>query len=173
MFRRRMRRRVSKPRQANCQTGRVAAVTTTLRERALACLARREHSRAELARKLAAHAESDEALSALLDDLETSRLLSDARYVEMRLNARRERYGNARLSQELRANGVDAAVVEDALAACGDEVSRARQVWQRKFGARPPAQDAAGRAKQMRFLMGRGFSGETIRRVLRGEFDEE
>ena len=60
-------------------------VETTLLDRALACLARREHSRAELARKLASHAESADALTALLDDLESRRLLSDARYAEMRL----------------------------------------------------------------------------------------
>lgn len=145
----------------------------SLRARALGMLARREHSRAELARKLAAYAESDEVLAALLDDLEARRLLSDARYVEARLNARGARYGNRRLSQELRARGVDAALVETALAACGDEVARARQVWQRRFGAQPPALDAAGRAKQVRFLMRRGFSGEAIRRVLGADFDEE
>ena len=148
-------------------------VETTLLDRALACLARREHSRAELARKLASHAESADALTALLDDLESRRLLSDARYAEMRLNARSARFGNTRLTQELRSRGVDGAVVEEALAGCEDELSRARQVWQRKFGVRPPAQGAAERAKQTRFLMSRGFSGETVRRVVRGDFDDE
>ena len=120
-------------------TANTANSSVSLRARALGMLARREHSRAELARKLAAYAGSDEALAALLDDLEARRLLSDARYVEARLNARGARYGNRRLSQELRARGVDAALVETALAACGDEVARARQVWQRRFGALPPA----------------------------------
>lgn len=49
----------------------------------------------------------------------------------------------------------------------GTELERAREVWRRKFGE--PAADAAGRAKQMRFLAARGFAGETIRRVLGGE----
>ncbi len=146
----------------------------SLRERALRLLARREHSRAELARKLTAHAESAEALAVVLDDLEARRLLSDARYVEMRLNARSARFGNARLAQELRTQGgVDGELVETALADCGDELARARQVWQRKFGDRPAPADAAGRAKQMRFLTSRGFSGETIRRVLRGDFEDD
>ena len=146
----------------------------SLRERALRLLARREHSRAELARKLTAHAESAEALVVVLDDLEARRLLSDARYVEMRLNARSARFGNARLAQELRTQGgVDGELVETALADCGDELARARQVWQRKFGNRPAPADAAGRAKQMRFLTSRGFSGETIRRVLRGDFEDD
>ena len=77
------------------------------------------------------------------------------------------------LAQELRTQGVDGELVETALADCGDELARARQVWQRKFGDRPAPADAAGRAKQMRFLTSRGFSGETIRRVLRGDFEDD
>ncbi|MFZ2855540.1 MAG: recombination regulator RecX [Rhodocyclaceae bacterium] len=142
----------------------------TLRERALRLLARREHTRVELARKLAPHAESEEELAALLDDLTERRLLSDERYVEMRLNARRARFGNARLAHELRTQGVAEELVREALAAGEEEPARARQVWQRKFGSMPV--DAAERARQMRFLMSRGFSGETIRRVLRGDFED-
>jgi regulatory protein len=145
----------------------------TLRERALRLLARREHARAELARKLAPHAESSEALEVLLDDLSARRLLSDERYVEMRLNARGARFGNARLAHELRTQGVSEELVEAALATGEDELTRARQVWQRKFGSNPGAPDATERARQMRFLMSRGFSGETIRRVLRGDFEDD
>jgi regulatory protein len=144
----------------------------TLRERALRLLARREHARAELARKLAPHAESPEALEALLDDLGARSLLSDERYVEMRMNARAARFGNARLGFELRTQGVSEELVAAALATTDDELSRARQVWQRRYGARPAA-DSAERARQMRFLMSRGFSGETIRRVLRGNFEDD
>lgn len=143
----------------------------TLRERALRFLARREHARAELARKLAPHAESAEQLAALLDELAARRLLSDARYAEMRVNARGARYGDARLAHELRTQGVADELVAEALAAGGDELSRARAVWLRKFGAAPA--DATERAKQMRFLMSRGFAGETIRRVLRGDFEDD
>lgn len=145
----------------------------SLREKALRLLARREHSRAELARKIAAHAESAEQLEAVLDDLTDRRLLSDERYAEMRMHARAARFGNARLAHELRTQGVAEEIVDAALAAEGDELTRARQVWSRKFGALPPAQDAAGRARQMRFLMSRGFSGETIRRVMHGNFEDD
>mgnify|MGYP003592037083 CR=1 FL=1 len=145
----------------------------TLRERAVRLLARREHSRAELMRKLAPHAESPEDVAAVLDELVARHLLSDERYVEMRLNQRSVRYGNARLAQELRTQGVDCALVESALADCDDEIDRARQVWSKKFGERPPAGDIAGRAKQMRFLISRGFSSETVRRVLCGDFEDE
>ncbi len=145
----------------------------TLRERALRLLARREYSRVELARKLSPHAESAEALESLLDGLSASRLLSDERYVEMRMNARGRRFGNARLAYELRTQGVAEDLVEAALAAGGDELTRARQVWMRKFGDRPETPDAGQRASQMRFLTSRGFSGETIRRLLRGDFEDD
>jgi regulatory protein len=143
----------------------------TLRERALRLLARREHARIELSRKLAPHAESAEQLEALLDNLAERGLLSDERYVEMRLNARRARFGNARLAHELRTQGVAAELVNEALASGEDELSRARQVWQRKFDGQTA--DVTERARQMRFLINRGFSGETIRRVLRGDFEDD
>ena len=145
----------------------------TLRARALRLLARREHARAELARKLSPHAESSAALEVLLDDLSARRLLSDERYVEMRLNARAARFGNARLACELRAQGVAEELVASALAASDDELKRARQVWQRKYGDQSPVLDASECARQTRFLMSRGFSGETIRRMIRGDFEDE
>ena len=146
-------------------------MSDSLRERALRLLARREHARVELSRKLAPHAESAEQLAALLDNLAERSLLSDERYVEMRLNARRARYGDARLAHELRTQGVAGELVSAALAGGQDELGRARQIWQRKFGEQ--GADAAERARQMRFLMNRGFSGETIRRVLRGDLEED
>jgi regulatory protein len=148
-------------------------MSVTLRERALRLLARREHARAELARKLAPHAESAEELEMLLDDLSERRLLSDERYVEMRLNARGARFGNARLAYELRTQGVSEELVGTALASTDDELTRARLVWQRKFGNKPEALDADERARQTRFLMSRGFSGEIVRRVLRANLENE
>lgn len=143
----------------------------SLLARALGYLARREHSRAELRRKLVAHAESAGQLDGLLDDLEGKKLLSDRRFTEVMARSRGARFGAARVKQELRARGVADALVREAV---GDlshtELQRARQVWRRKFDA-PPA-DAAERARQMRFLAQRGFSAEVIRRVVRGGDDD-
>jgi regulatory protein len=144
-----------------------------LRERALRFLARREYARAELARKLAAHAESAGEVDAVLDDLTSRGLISDARYAEMRVQARGARFGDARLAQEMRAAGVDEALADEALAGAGDELARASELWRRKYGAAGVPSDAAGRARQMNFLARRGFSGETIRRVLRGALDDD
>ena len=138
-----------------------------LRRRALRLLSQRDHARAELRKKLAPHAESEEALDTLLDDLAARRLLSDNRYAEMRVASRSNRYGNARLAQELRMQGVSDTDAAEAIAGAGDELARAHGIWARKFGTLPT--DASDRARQTRFLMNRGFSGETIRRLLRGE----
>jgi regulatory protein len=103
-------------------------------------------------------------VEALLAWLEQRGYLSDARFAESRVHARQARYGNQRIRQELRQHGValDTATA-DALAST--EFSRACTVWQRKFDA--PAGDAAGRLRQMRFLVGRGFSLQVVQRVLK------
>jgi regulatory protein len=141
-----------------------------LRLAALRLLTRRDHSRAALRAKLAAQAESVDELEAVLDRLQQENLLSDARYATQRVAARGRRYGDARLRQELRHNGVSDDDILAALPEAGDEVERCRSVWVRKFGQ--PPQSPEERAKQMRFLQYRGFSADAIRRTLRG-VDEE
>ena len=128
-------------------------------------LARREHSRAELARKLADDA-TPEDLPAVLDQLEQSGLLSDARFAESFVSSRAARVGNARLRYDLRAKGIADDLIAAALPAETDsETSRAREVWQRKFGVAPT--DRADYARQARFLQSRGFAVDIIRKVLK------
>ena len=107
----------------------------------------------------------------LLDDLQARRLLSDERYAEMRVTTRAGRFGNARLADEMRRQGVADEVVAEALAASDDELSRAQAVWVKKYGTLPVT-DVAEKAKRRRFLASRGFSAESIRRVVRGDFDD-
>jgi regulatory protein len=137
-----------------------------LRVAALRLLTRRDHSRAELKSKLAASAASAEQLETMLDTLQAEQLLSDQRYASQRVLARGRRYGNARLKQELRQSGVSDDDIAAAMPQSGDETERCREVWRRKFADLP--QSMTERAKQTRFLQYRGFSGETIRRVMRG-----
>ena len=142
----------------------------SLLARALALLARREHSRAELARKLGPHAASADELSVLLDDLQARRLLSDERFVEVLARSRSERFGAARIRQELRARGVSDDLARTAVAELrGTELQRARDLWLRRYGQ--PAGSPAERARQMRFLAARGFSGDVIRKVVGGAED--
>ena len=137
-----------------------------LRLAALRLLTRRDHSRAELKAKLVTLAESEEQLDTVLDTLQSERLLSDHRFAAQRVVARAGRYGNARLKQELRQKGIGDEEIAAVLPEGGDETERCRTIWARKFGELPRTPEE--RAKQMRFLQYRGFSGEAIRRVMRG-----
>ncbi len=138
----------------------------SLKGRALRLLSQREHSRAELERKLAKHVQDGEDLGVILDDLQAKDFISESRVVESVVNRRAGVMGAARIRQELHAKGIKGGVVQQALAQLqGTELERAREVWERKFGT--PPQDAKERARQMRFLMARGFSGEVVSRALR------
>ena len=144
----------------------------SLKGRALKYLSAREHSRAELERKLAAHEEEAGQIQAVLDELEAKGLLSQARFVESVIHRKAERFGTARIRQELQGHGLDGEMVADALGRLrASEFERAAAVWQRKFGPEA-ASDVAERAKQMRFLAARGFSAEVVRRVVRAETHE-
>jgi regulatory protein len=135
-------------------------------------LARREYTRHELTLKLAPHAESAEEIAQVLDDFTQRGWLSEQRAAEQMVHARRSRYGMARIRRDLQAKGVDAEVVSSTVAALKDgELEAAREVWRRKFKALPPG--AAERAKQARFLLGRGFSAEVITKLLRGLAKDE
>jgi len=139
----------------------------TLRERALTLLAGREHTRAELARKLARHVSPDDDLEALLDELSRRNQLSEARYAEARTRQLSRKFGAARIAHELRAKGLSKESAEAAASAVRTtEIERAREVWRRKF--RSPAQTREERAKQIRFLQSRGFSFDAIRAVTGG-----
>lgn len=152
----------------------------SIKVRALQWLAQREHSRQELRDKLLRLLSSNPArvepdLSAataevdtLLDWLSARGYLSEERFVESRIHARQARFGNLRIERELRQHGT--VLDAEAKQALRDtELARAREVWQRRYGTQ--ADDAAGRVRQMRFLTGRGFSPEVVRRVVRGPQD--
>jgi regulatory protein len=134
-----------------------------LKARALRHLVRREHSRAELARKLAPRAESPQALEALLDELVSRKQLSDERYADERARSLARKYGPAKIRHDLRSKGIADDVVERVSAE--GELERARAVLERKY--REPATSREERAKRGRFLQGRGFSMDVIARLLR------
>ena len=139
----------------------------SLRERALAYLARREHSRAELARKLAAYCDDRDEINTLLDDFAQRGWLSEARFAEMVVQARHGKFGSRRIAHELREKGVSEETIAAALPEVREsELETARAVWAKKFGALPA--DAQEKAKQMRFLASRGFGQEIIFKVLKG-----
>ncbi|MEI7464479.1 MAG: recombination regulator RecX [Burkholderiales bacterium] len=158
----------------------------SLKGRALQWLAQREHSRLELRRKLLRRLREDARrddtgaqglpadghaeVESVLDWLQAHRYLSDERFVESRVHARASRFGNMRIHQELSQHGVELtpAITSELR---DSEKARAREVQQRKFGSPPVT--PADRARQARFLAGRGFSAEAVWQVLRGTADHD
>ncbi|MGL6112031.1 MAG: RecX family transcriptional regulator [Rubrivivax sp.] len=153
----------------------------SLQARALAWLAQREQSRSELRRKLLRlarqqleSAQSGDTTGApmqdpadlvepLLDLLQAKGLLSDERFVESRVRVRAPGLGARRIEMELAQHGLKLGA-QPLQQLRSSELQRAQQLWQRKFGV--AAVDAKARARQLRFLAARGFSGDVIRRVV-------
>jgi regulatory protein len=143
----------------------------SLKGRALRLLAGREHSRAELERKLGVHETEPGELARALDELQAKGFINEDRVIESVLHRRAAKLGASRVRQELQAKGLDPEAVSQAVQNLhATEVARAREVWRKKFGT--PPQDASERARQMRFLAARGFGGDTIRRVVSGGDDD-
>ena len=144
----------------------------SLKGRALRLLAGREYSRRELERKLAEREEAPGQLKQALDELQAKGFISEQRVVDSVVHRRAPRLGAGRIRQELQAKGLDPEAVAAAVSGLqATELERAREVWRRKFGT--PAADAAQRAKQVRFLLVRGFSADAVRRVVAGAADDD
>jgi regulatory protein len=147
-----------------------ASPTLSLKGRALRALAAREHSRTELARKLASFETEPGELAKILDELAAKGFINEQRVADSLVYRRGAKLGTARVVQELKAKGVDAAAVQAAATALkATELDRAREVWRKKFGT---LEESADRMKQMRFLASRGFAPEVIRRVVGGDVDD-
>ena len=143
----------------------------SLKGRALRLLSQREHSRAELERKLKKYEEEPGTLARALDELAAKDFISEARVVQSVLHQRAARMGAARVRQELLHKGIAPEAVAEAVAGLqGSEFDRALEVWKRRFGELP--QDATERARQVRFLMARGFAGAIVAKVLRHDPDQ-
>jgi SOS response regulatory protein OraA/RecX len=144
----------------------------SLRGRALGYLSRREHSRAELSRKLMPHAGEADSLEILLDALEQEGWLSNARFVESVVHRRGGKLGASRIVNELKRHAVGDELIQEAGAELSkSDLARAREVWEKKYGE-PPVTPAE-RAKQARFLAARGFASGTIMKVLKGNDEDQ
>jgi regulatory protein len=150
----------------------MGAPVLSLKGRALRYLSQREHSRFELRRKLSKYAEEGDDVDALLDFLEKNNWLSQERFAESLVNRKASRYGDSRVMAELKSHGLTSEALVDIEAGLSDsETARAVEIWQRKFGT--VAEDAAARAKQMRFLLQRGFSQRAARAAMQGTPDDD
>lgn len=156
---------------------------TSLREKALGYLARREHSYLELKRKLRAYVSTTdegvepdieahyEAVDALLEDFKQRGWLSEARFTEQLVHARQRKFGSQKIAHELREKGIDEQIVKDAIETVKEnDVANALAIWRKKFRAAPANRDEW--AKQARFLQSRGFGFDVIKKVLSTGHDE-
>ncbi|KFX70002.1 recombinase RecX [Pseudomonas taeanensis MS-3] len=144
-----------------------------VRRAAMDLLARREHGRVELTRKLRKRGASAELIDTALDRLAEEGLLSEARYLESFVSYRaRAGYGPLRIREELVQRGLAREDIEQALRDCGiDWREQLEQTWRRKFAGQLPG-DTRERAQQGRFLSYRGYPLELIGRLLRGTLDD-
>ena len=150
----------------------MTAVLDTLvavRRTAMDLLARREHGRVELTRKLRQRGALPEMIDTALDRLTEEGLLSESRYLESFVSYRaRSGYGPLRIREELGLRGLQRTDIELALRESGiNWQEQLEDTWRRKFSGHLPI-DARERAKQGRFLSYRGYSMEMISRLFSG-----
>ena len=144
-------------------------MSEALRAKALRLLARREHSRQELRRKLGSLSEEEGAdVEALLDDFTARGWLSEARFVEQTVRVKSRKFGPLKIAHHLREKGIDEEGIHAALiqARAGQDEALA-SAWRARFGRLP--QTPEDKAKQVRFLQGRGFPLDAIVAFLRGQ----
>ena len=143
----------------------------SLGARALHLLARREHSRLELERKLEQHASDRVELDALLDDLQARGWLSEQRLADQLLRTAAGRYGARKVLEQLHDKGVSPEVLAQTHErARQGELESAMALWRKRFGESPA--NLRERARQIRFLERRGFDPEVIRRMLGPDVEE-
>lgn len=143
----------------------------SLRQRALEYLSKREYSAVELGQKLKTYADESDDIPALIEDFTERGWLSDARFTEQVVRARKVKFGSAKVASELREKGVSDDLIADAVAEVqASELDNAKQVWQKKF--KLAATNRNEWAKQARFLQSRGFSFDTIKQVLNAAEDD-
>lgn len=140
------------------------------RKKAMDLLARREHTRGELERKLGFAGFDADVVATVVEALDDEGLQSDARFVESFVQSRiNQGKGPARIRAELREKGVGDSVTDAAIEAAGvDWRVLAGEVRQKKFGVAAPA-DFKEKNRQMRFLQYRGFESEQIHAAVGGE----
>src|SRR6266550_6546715 len=138
-----------------------------LKASAIRLLARREYARAELHSRLLARGATRDEVERVLDELEQSGYLSDARFAQALVTQKAGRYGKRAIAHQLRQKQVEPAAADEALAsiALNDELADATALWQRRFGVLP--KDAREKARHVRFLQARGYSITIALKVLR------
>ena len=138
-----------------------------VRDAAVRLLARREHSRFELARKLGSRGHPDDLIEETIGDLSRAGLQSDERFAQAFVrSALRRGQGPLKIRAGLAERGVDSDIAPDYFELDADEWSeRAADALRKRFGP-APVESRADWAKRARFLAGRGFPSDVAAKVL-------
>ncbi len=144
----------------NVLTPSVPLSPTSLRSRALAMLARREHSQFELRQKLAELGGESSVIDTILHEFSKQNWQNDRRFTEVfiRYSARKGQ-GALNIRQELKQRGITDKEMVEELLADHDWFDLAQQTRSKKFGEEFPT-ERKEQARQLRFLQYRGFSSE-------------
>lgn len=158
-----------------CMFKKSSAPEKSLRQRALEYLGKREYSYKELGQKLKPYLDESEdadSITAILDNFKARGWLSDARFTEQMVHARRAKFGSSKIVHELREKGVESTLIEGAIEQLKEtELDSAKEVWQKKYKQAPANRDEW--AKQARFLQSRGFGFDVIKKVLNQQITDE
>jgi regulatory protein len=153
-------------------TGDERGLRRRIRLKAMDLLARREYGCRELEQRL----QRADFPAALIGEtcaaLQAEGLLSDERFVESFISARRSRgQGPVRIRAELNERGIDEALISAALDPRDPGwLDCLREVHQKRFAGKFP-ETLSERARQQRFLGYRGFTAEQIRQLFRLDDD--
>ncbi|GAM08697.1 regulatory protein RecX [Geobacter sp. OR-1] len=143
------------------------------RESAIRILARRDHSKAEMKRKLIRNGFSPEVAEATISSLQEKGYLDDRRYAERWAAAALEggRCYGPRLRAELRQRGIDQATASEViseLTSGSDETETLRMLLRRRFPEFDPfTADDREKRRIFGFLQRRGFSTGAIMTVFK------
>lgn len=141
---------------------------SAVRSKAIQLLARREHSRTELIRKLQQRGFDNELIMSVTEQLISNGLLSDVRFAELFVRSRMGAgYGSQRIAEELRQRGISRTEIQFALQsnAQADWKTMLGHAWRKKF-AHPP-RTSKEQAQQLRYLLYRGFTSEQVSAFMR------
>ncbi|MES2580715.1 MAG: recombination regulator RecX [Pseudomonadota bacterium] len=152
-----------------------SAPEKSLRQRALEYLGKREYSYKELGQKLKSYLDENEdadSITAILDDFKARGWLSDARFTEQIVHARRAKFGSSKIVHELREKGVESTLIEGAIEQLKEtELSSAIEIWRKKYKQAPASREEW--AKQARFLQSRGFGFDVIKKVMNNTHEND
>lgn len=145
---------------------------TRLRSYAFAVLTRKEYAKAELIEKLALYADDRDEVMTLVDELSRENYQSDQRVADMMLSSqKRKGKGPNQIKMKLKNKKVDTALIAEELKET-DWAQQAYELKVKKYGV-DVAKEPKLKAKQMRFLMYRGFEMDAIIKAISRKPNED